>query len=237
MTSFPKRIPYLIAEGGTCHSVAKRHDRLARALSCVDLAVASGFDCVKFQFFVPDEPLFCPMPDDEERKERWDRSCMYLDDWEKVTQYARKMDIDFAVSVFQHRALEMAKLLKPAFWKVASRAADNFPYEKVNLQPVVISWHHNCFGGENTYYLRCVPKYPAPISEIDLSELGPYEGYSDHSANPAVPCVALCRGAKIVECHIKPHFMHSGHPDFAVSYKLDQLRQISGVRDVVAALE
>ncbi len=98
-------------------------ERLSRALNYVDAAYQADADAVKFQMFVPDEKLFCPLRGDRKRWKLWKQSFLTFDEWRLVKRLCDDIGIIFLASVFQPTAIEWLKELKVEAYKVASRAA------------------------------------------------------------------------------------------------------------------
>ena len=214
--------PEIIAECGTAYK--SRHE----ALDLVADANNAHADTVKFQLFVPDEPLFCRMPGDSQRWERWIEATLPFEDWAAIKDLTEKFGMSFLVSVFQHGGLKMAKELGCTRIKVASRAAKTFPYDDWDGEFLVSA----SMNGAITHWkypvqcLECIPKYPTPMNEARWP--AGYNGLSDHSGNPWVAIDALARGCPIVEVHV------DGMPG---SITFDQLKLICEARDAFAAMQ
>ncbi len=50
--------------------------------------------------------------------------------------------------------------------------------------------------------LYCVPKYPCNLGELDFTELGKFDGFSNHCPELIAPLSAAILGAGIIEMHI-----------------------------------
>lgn len=51
-------------------------------------------------------------------------------------------------------------------------------------------------------WLYCVPKYPCNLEDMDFSELGKFDGFSNHCPQLIAPLSAAILGAKMIEIHI-----------------------------------
>lgn len=189
----------IIAEAGTGHWGASKGERRGRAIELVNAAHEAGAHAVKFQMFVPLEPLFCPLNGDNLRMERWKDTAMPRSDWMAIKDYAESCGIIFACSVFQMGALELYKSLNPKVFKVGSRAAQNFPYTEcegpffisTRPGPPIMKTHGSAV------YFECEPTYPSTEFYQNI-----FPGFSDHSGNPWRAIDAIARGATHVEVHL-----------------------------------
>lgn len=241
---------FIIAEAGTGHYAPLLGDRIRRVQDFILSAKVAGADAVKFQMFVPDEPLFCPLPGDDRRMIRWADTCLSLDEWKHYRAWAEKLGVDLLWSVFQPTCIEWLKELKPRYVKVASRARETFPYW--NGAHFLISgpskapslfWDSR---GSHASMLKCVAKYPAPLNEcgyeIGELELGfcaedvpyveddPFDGLSDHSGTIWPGLDAIYHQAKFLEVHVKLPGCDMGN-DEPVCLTMDQLKLLCNARD------
>lgn len=225
---------YIIAEAGTSHAHPDPYKRYSLAMRHVCLAAEAGADAVKFQLFVPDEPLFCPLPGDEVRWLRWKNTYLAYEEWRQIQQLAFKLKIDLLFSAFQHEAVDWCRQMALRYYKVASRAVIDYPYDKVpgpfivsngmvpNLRPYVIPHQH--------HILECTSQYPTPLEQAKWS--GQYDGLSDHSGTPWPGLDAIARNAKFLEVHFTDGD-RSNDPNLTV----DQLKLLCQARDGFARLD
>lgn len=195
-----------------------------------------GADAVKFQIFLPDEPLFCPVEGDEDRWPRWEKSFMTPTDWSRVKGFCDEIGIDFLASAFQPSAVKLLKDLDVVAYKVASRAAEAYPYGSAPGPFIISTGMHpmlpegiTCPLEGNGYLLQCESKYPHEPYWFDGQT---YDGLSDHSGSPWPSILALAYDAWIIEVHVK--FVPD--KDAAASVSLDELRMICDARDNFAPL-
>jgi len=215
---------YIIGEAGTAHAGTNRQHTLGKALSLVDDANVAGADAVKFQLFVSNEKLFCPLSGDEGRWKRWNDTLLHFEDWEEIKDFCVHRGIDLILSAFQKTGVEWVNELGITH-KVASRAAKDYPYEMAN-GPFIISSgmetpHYTETPAHKTYHwLQCVSEYPAPLKECWWSQC---MGISDHSGTPWPGLDAISKGADYVEVHFCPEGFDPGN-DKPVCLTTDELK-------------
>jgi sialic acid synthase SpsE len=189
---------YIIAEAGTSHAHPDAFRRYALAVKHVVLASEAGADAVKFQMFTGYEPIFCPLPGDEVRQFRWMQTFLTLDEWRQLKDLAFKLKIDLLFSAFQHEAVDWCRQLTPRYFKVASRAARDYPYDAVP-GPFLVSNGMYAPPRERpgVYVLSCTSQYPCPPVRWNRNT----DGLSDHSGTIWPGLDAINRGAKFLEVH------------------------------------
>ena len=223
---------FVIAEAGTCHM-----GMWPLADDYVKEAAKAGADAIKFQMFhlpVKDD-MFCWMDDDEGRVERWEDSVLSFAMWKHVKRTAEENGIMFLASVFQHSTVQWLNELEVEATKVASRAAESFPYGD-SPQPYLISLGMSSFDirvferTDNVVLLECESNYPSQIWYQNK-----YEGFSDHSGTPWRAIDAIRGGASLVEVHFYINEEDAG-PDLPASLNLDQLKLVCEARDAFAEI-
>lgn len=214
---------YVIAEAAIQHG----GDVEAAKYICRQ-AKRAGADAVKFQIFLPDEPLFCPVEGDEDRWPRWEQSFMTPTDWSRVKGFCDEIGIDFLASAFQPSAVKLLTGLNVIAYKVASRAAKTYPYD-VAPGPFIISTGMGTppLTGRSPIWLQCKSEYPH-----EPYQWTKYQGLSDHSGSPWPSIHALARGAKVIEVHVK----FAPDKDVAACVGCQEFRMICDARDNFAAL-
>ncbi|KKN35007.1 hypothetical protein LCGC14_0787970 [marine sediment metagenome] len=219
---------YIIAEAGTAHG-----GDLYIAMQFVEAAKNAGADAIKFQMFTPREELFCPMEGDEDRWTWWNKSMLTLEKWKGVKRYADDLGLHFFASVFQKTGIEWGKELEFPVWKVASRAAYDFPYDDVS-GPIIVS-NGLCVVGPapNQIILECRSEYPTPLAVAGWLATDFTNGLSDHSGTIFPALDAMARGASVIEVHIK---LNDTGPDAESSITPYNLKQICEARDGFAAM-
>ena len=219
---------YIIAEAAIQH-----HGRPGVAKTIARKAKDCGADAVKFQMFFPGEELFCPLAGDHDRWGRWRQSFMSRDQWWGVKKHCDKIGIDFLASAFQESAVRFLAELQPRYYKVASRAAETYPYDLVP-GPFLISLgmcEDPPFCAGQQHFMQCRSEYPHPPEKWR----GGLEGFSDHSGTPWPAIHAIARGCQVIELHVL-FFTQQNDPDKSSSLTRPQFRMVCDARDAFAAL-
>lgn len=228
---------YIIAEAGTSHAHPDPYRRVALATRHVCLAAEAGAQAVKFQLFVPDEPLFCPLAGDEKRWQRWQNTFLSLDEWRRLRELAFKMHVDLLLSAFQPTAVDWCRLLALRYYKVASRAVRDYPYDKVPGPFIMSNGMYDPFTRMTNLgmdplavvALECTSQYPVPLEQAKWS--GKFDGLSDHSGTIYPGLDAIVRGAKFLEVHFTDGDK-SNDPNISV----EQLRTLCDANAGIARL-
>lgn len=160
-------------------------------------------DAIKFQMFVPDEPLFCPLDGDDQRKEKWEKSCMKLREWREVKEHVENCGLVFMASAFQPTAVEWLNELGVVVHKVASRAVKTYPYDDatgpflISLGMAEMEDVPQTKKPLDAKFLQCDTHYPCKPRRWEE-----YDGLSDHSGDVFVGIDAIRRGCPILEVHV-----------------------------------
>ena len=228
------------------------------AKKMISQAKVCGADIVKFQFYNPMKVLFRT----DFSSEEWGAIChaamLTKDEVTELWDYAEnQVGIEFMASVFDLERLDWLIQLPVKRFKIASRSiydyrlvktiqAQGMPYfvsmgmvDKIK-EDVHDTWDrlwipHNG-EGRITTYMRCVSKYPTPLSECGLFKnifengYDGYSGYSDHTIGTTVAKMAIAYGARVVEKHFTFNQEAVG-PDHKCSATPTQLREICKFRD------
>lgn len=218
----------VIAEAGTAHMGS-----VDAAKVLVDKAVNAGCDVVKFQAFdnPSKESMFCWIEGDEERVERWQKSRLGSNQWWEVKKYCARKGIHLMLSCFEARTISWAEEMRLPCMKVASRAAENFPWDSWDGPSLVSTgmWrpsiHDISALPKKAVLMECTAQYPA---EIPWDCTMP--GYSSHSSEPFLAIQAVAAGAAFVECHFHIDEYPAG-PDEPVSLWPFELVTVCEARD------
>lgn len=226
---------FVIAEAGTCHADEDPMLRFVIAANYIAVAAEAGADAVKFQWFHDPTPetMFCWMDGDEDRETRWQNSVLGLNDWAQLKKSADDAGIMLLASTFEHETVRWLSVLGIAATKVASRAAEKFPYIGAP-EPFLISTGLPDYRRFDklplTHYLECEAHYPSTAVWRGLDE-----GFSDHSGTPWRAIDAISRGCKLIEVHFYIDETDAG-PDLSASLDLDELKLVCDARDAFAEL-
>lgn len=229
---------YLIAEAGCSHN-----GNLARAINMIDIASATGCDCVKFQAFNPDK---IPNITDQEYK-YLNKVVFNKTDFEKLQKYCNEKRIDFLLTAFDYASVDLCIELGCNTIKVPSGRVTEEPFMKYirskykpeniivssgMLKRLDITYLKRKFP--NMIWLHCVTAYPAPEDQMNLNVLKgtSFEGLSDHTISTWVPAIAVACGAKIIEKHFTMSRGLPG-PDQRCSLEpVELMDMVKNVRDV-----
>lgn len=171
----------------------------------------------------------------------------------ELIEYARGKGLEVIETLCSPKCVNLTKMAKIDFLKVASRDITNVPLlielakTKIpiilssgmsDLQEIldatqIIEQYHS-----NISILHCVSQYPADYYNINLNAMvklkevfeNKYKiGYSDHSIGIMVPIMAVALGAKIIEKHVTLSRSLKGS-DHAGSLEMDGLWRMT--RDI-----
>lgn len=226
--------------------------KLAHTL--IDKVAEVKADVVKFQLVNPDkvykydDPLYAIF-----KKTR-------LEDkyWPELKKHAEDKGLEFLVTPGDFESLDFLLKLDVKRIKIASDSAKNFVLVNYALarKPVILSTGHIGSFEEIKRYIRsvyqsvpsvilhCVSKYPTPLEEANLKVIdklvreeenyGFKAGYSDHCKGYTAVILAVAKGAKVIEKHIK---LGNDCPDSAVSLGVREIRfMIESIRKVETML-
>lgn len=210
---------FIVAEIGVNFSC------LETAEEMIALSKLSGADCVKFQVF--DESVIAGYS--EPLKSRLTKMVLSKDDLVRLKSVSDRYGIEFMATPMFREAVDW---LDPLVSKFKVRYADRMNLELINYilyknKPVYISTD-KLLPYSHDDFIYCVPKYPPELSDIKLPRFrcvcgngySRFTGYSNHYPHPELAMIALSRGARYVEVHVKSSNTCIDH---AVSLSFDQL--------------
>lgn len=146
-------------------------------------------------------------------------------EWHEILfKVAKEEDLECFSSPFDPTAVALLESLNTPAYKIASFEITDIPLIELVAakgKPVIISTGiateedielalDACkrMGNHDIALLKCTSSYPAPVNEAnmimvkDMAErYGVITGLSDHTIGSAVPVVATCFGARIIEKH------------------------------------
>ena len=184
--------PYIIAEMSANHN-----GDINNAYKIIDIAVASGADCIKMQTYTPDTlTIDSKLPDFQLIDGLWAGQSLYELykgafmpwEWHKpLFDYAQKLNITVFSSPFDTTAVDLLEDLNTPAYKIASFEAVDLPLIKYVAQtgkPMIISTGMANAeeiqeaieaaregGCTELAILHCVSGYPAPAGDYNLRTL------------------------------------------------------------------
>ncbi len=239
----------VIAEVGSNHNQS-----FSRAKKLIDIAAKSGCDAVKFQLFKADKII-------QKKFSGWNilNKLELNEKWLKpLKNYAHKKKLFFGVSPFDLQSLKKLKELNVDFIKIASteiqdltliqKAAETkkpliLSTGAADMVDISIAYQAIVGRHKNFAFLHTVSIYPANINQLNLNIietmktfLGVPIGFSDHSKSYIIPCVAVAKGANIIEKHITFDKKAKG-PDHFFSLDENELKKmVKAIRDTEVSL-
>lgn len=242
---------YIIAEIGVNHNgninIAKKLMLSAKKLKC---------HAVKFQAYISDQivdknlTLAKYQKSNTHVKKQYELLKKYelsFSNLKKLKIYAKKIKIDFLLSVFDSQSIENLKKLNLNSVKIPSGELSNFiilskitSFKKIIISSG-ISTENEIKRSLNFLYekgvkknrislLHCNSAYPTPKHDANLNAI-PYlkkkfninVGYSDHTQSIITPAIAVTLGANIIEKHITLDKSMPG-PDHSSSFDLKDFK-------------
>ena len=209
----------IIAEIGNNHEGSFKN-----ALKLISKAADCGVDAVKFQYIVP-ELFICPL--EKKRIKQLNNFLLSKKQFIKLKKHALKKKVIFFSSCFDEESANFLNSLQNLF-KIASCDNNYFGLIKKIIKfnkPVLISLGltegkdtENLIKFINTLLINnkkritlmhCVSSYPvlpenANLNKIDylIKKYPNYNiGYSDHTKGIEASCIAVSKGAKVIEKH------------------------------------
>ena len=234
--------PYVIAEVGSNHL-----GREKLALKSIILAKKAGADCVKFQLFdennlVNNKLKIYKHVNDKKLKyqhERFKKVKISISQIKKFSKLAKKINIDFCVTPFDHLYVKKIKNYV-SFFKVASGDINNLELlkeiSKTKKDVVISSGMANLkeiktalsfFPKKKVTLLHCISSYPTSKKDANLINIEYLKekfkvktGYSDHVPGIDVAAKSIFFGAKIIEKHFMPtKSKQAGDYKLSIDYK------------------
>ena len=277
--------PYVIAEAGVNHN---GNYNLAKKL--IKEASICKADAVKFQIFDASVLTTNNTPLAFYQKKNLKRNISQLkmlknlelssENFIKLKNYAKKLNIDFLVSIFDEKSLKFAeKELKCRTIKIPSGEITNFFLLKdlnlkryniilstgmSNLKEIaeslnvisrnkvfsitknkikILNKTKHSFLKKKIFLLHCISDYPAEKKYLNLNSIKTlFEGFqlpvgfSDHSKGSLASCLAVAKGALVIEKHFTLNKKMIG-PDHSSSLYPSEFKEfVNDINDTVLML-
>jgi len=218
----------IIAEIGLNHNGS-----IDLAKTLIDEAKESGADVAKFQFFDASKYF----PSDFEWMEICMQSKISYNQAVELRDHCDNVGIEFMASAFDLEGLQWCLDLNVKRLKVASRCIEQNDLLNAMAssgKDMIVSlgmWRGDSFpiikSSGKVDFLYCVAKYPTLMSDLnfDKVDFDSYSGFSDHTLGIDAACIAIARGAKIIEKHFTLSKNMYG-PDHAGSMEPWELRKL-----------
>lgn len=244
----------IIAEVGQAHDGS-----LGILHSLVEAAAESGVDVVKFQMHLADAES-TPMEQfrvpfsyvDKTRQDYWRRMELTPDQWFGLKEKCGRLGVEFLVTPFSRRAVDLLEDLDVQRYKVGSADATNFVLldriAETGKSVILSTGMANdeelieviqFLDERSVQYalLHCVSTYPASAASLNLGRLAVLRerykcpvGFSDHTGSEFASLGAVALGASLVEFHITFDQRMFG-PDAASSLSVvEASRLVRGIR-------
>jgi len=174
-------------------------------------------------------------------REKWEYLNMSLETFLHLKEFSENLNIDFFASAFHKDLYEWTKDCPYA--KIASMMLEFNP----ELCDDIVSsgkkvfcslgkWDNPGlpFDAGNVEYMHCVPKYPhtdlEALKSMPNEFIYPLTGYSDHSVGIDACCVAVTRGATVIEKHFTINHGLQSETEGAHSCSMD-FEQLKSLRN------
>ena len=256
---------YIIAEiGGNFDGSIDKAKRL------IDAAKESGADCAKFQTFITprivSEGGFSKMTLKGVHGS-WGRTVseVFKDvefpmAWHKeISDYCKKVGIDFSTSPYFKEAVDLCAELKVPFIKIGSGEItwlEMLDYIAKKGIPVMLATGDATMseideavrtiknaGNKDLVLMQCITNYPSKIDSANVNVLKTYQsafdvltGYSDHSHGSVVALASVVLGGRVIEKHFTLNRKDKG-PDHPHSMEPAEFKfMVDSVREVERAM-
>ncbi len=257
MKSHIVKKPYLIAE------IAQTHDgSVGLAHSFVSAVAKYGAHAVKFQMHIADQES--SVDDsfrsgthfyDKSRYEYWKRMEFDKETWLSLKKQSESLGLDFILSVFSVKALNLAieigvKKIKLGSGELYNTLLINALSEFTNLDLFISSGLSTMDEiieviekfkekSNNITLFQCTSGYPVSFKQIGLNVISEFQKYfkgldfglSDHSGSVYPSLAAYSEGASVFELHVTMHKEMYG-PDVSSSITLEDLRMLRNGVDI-----
>tara|TARA_B100000963_G_scaffold335042_1_gene328835 strand:+ start:8110 stop:9135 length:1026 start_codon:yes stop_codon:yes gene_type:complete len=235
--------PYIIAELGGNHD--GKRDYIYEGIY---EAKKSGANAIKLQYYNaeslihPNTPLMKNVKNsntkDKNQYDRYKRLELEINEVPKFYKFAKKLKIDFGLSIFDHTKVKFLSKYTD-FFKIASGDIEYFPllreiskYKKKiflstglsNLK--IIDRAVKFFKKKDLVIMHCICCYPTKEEDYNLSSINLIKqkyknlhsvGISDHTKSNIVSSISVALGVNYIEKHFLPNYKVKNVGDFSLS--------------------
>jgi len=206
---------FIIAEAGINHN-----GDIDLAKKLVETASEIKSDCIKFQMFKTE--YLCNK--NSKYYNAFKKLEFSSDEWKEIAKHAKKNNILFTSSVFDHEHADLLDNIGSSFFKIASGDLTYhqlLEYIAKKNKPIILSTGMANIneveealnviyakGNKDVVLLHCVSTYPAYYQDLNLKyinvlkeKFGIPVGFSDHTIGNLSAFAAVSIGAKVIEKH------------------------------------
>lgn len=219
----------IVAEAGISHG-----GNMEIAKEMIRQAKTCGAEIWKTQLFDVDK-FYSP---DWEWYEVVKKTQLSKEQFLMLADYCQKLDIEILASAHDLERLAWCEEVGMRRHKVATSMRKNKELIDAMIatgKQVLISTnipvdYYNPYQTKYPNYkvLYCVPKYPTPLSNLQLQYVDfkhEFSGFSDHTIGIEASMIAMARGAKVIEKHFCLKRDNS-NPDMICSITPSELREL-----------
>lgn len=252
---------YIIAEAGVNHN-----GDFKTAKKMIDVAIEAKADAIKFQAFRAEnlvtrnvkKAAYQRNAAEKTQFEMLKKLELDFTEFKKLKKYCEKKGIEFLSTPYDINSVSELEKLNINAFKLASADIINKPLISAiakTKKPTLVSTGVatdkeignairlvKSFGNKKIILLHCISSYPVSASQANMKRILALKkfnlqvGYSDHSVGIAMPLLAKCLGATVIEKHFTLNKKATG-PDHSSSADLSELKTIvAAVREIESAL-
>ncbi len=242
----------IIAEIGSSHdgSFGNAEKLILAAKDC-------KADIIKFQLHLPEYEMLptAPSPSFFKSENRFDyfkRTNFNIDQLKHLKRITEKLKMQFMVSPFSEKALEMLETIDLEYYKVASGEVTNHKLleklkktgKKIFMSTGMSNWKEidkgfKILNKKKTVLMQCSSIYPCPANIVGLNVINELKkryrttvGFSDHYLGLEAGFAAAALGAEVIEKHITFSRKMYGS-DAPNAMEIDEFKKyVSGIRSI-----
>lgn len=254
MQNILKHKPYIISEVNSSH-----FGDINTALLMIKILKDIGANCVKFQSFSAEslysQSYYLKNPI---QKRIIDKFSIKKDDFIKLREYAKELDIDFSSTPYSKEEVDFLLSLQVPFIKIASQEIDNLNFLEyiaksganiiissgmANIEEIQTALETILKHNKNVILLHCTSIYPTPNNLANLNNITMLKekfkiniGYSDHTQGYKAASLAVALGACVIEKHFSLDNTKMGMDNNMAINKDDFREMIEQIKDTIKIL-